>query len=474
MSNLGDCLIFCLAGINGSSQISLNLIFSYLKKSLEPARYIFKDAGLFWQNILKAYSTVLFDNPIPSNTKSKIREEKIKEKTETSQDVEKFFVNVKNKTLPVLGARRNRTSITTLLLCFEEYLSYKYNVYGNKLHLVDDTPSDISETNNNDQKGENNKSLPPIRRRKPQKIQERLTNDQAIERLNKITSPEEVTAVYSIKELLGEGGSGKVYRAIKKNTNEIHAVKQMLLAEQTKLEQLVLEIEIMKSLNHPNLVNFIGSYMTNHDMLWVCIEILEGGDLTGIVTQAILNEKQISYITECSLKGLEYLHMNNIMHRDIKSDNILLGKNNEVKVTDFGFCAKTGGESSKRSTVVGTPYWMAPEVIRNEKYTNTIDSWSIGITVIEMVDGEPPHMDLDPIMALRVIASCENKPTCSDVTSISKELQQFIDRCCETDGSLRSTCKDLLKDDFIRLTKHESEYDLREAVKLAVQQNDDY
>ncbi|KAJ7619417.1 STE/STE20/PAKA protein kinase [Roridomyces roridus] len=276
-----------------------------------------------------------------------------------------------------------------------------------------------------------------------------MTEVQIMEKLRQVVCDDDPKLIYSKIKKVGQGASGHVYVAKTLATGKKVAIKEMDLSHQPRKELIVNEILVMKESQHPNIVNFLESYLVKSNELWVVMEYMEGGALTDIIENNTLEEDQISSICFETCKGLGHLHSQSIIHRDIKSDNVLLDGLGRVKITDFGFCAKLTDQKSKRATMVGTPYWMAPEVVKQKEYGAKVDIWSLGIMAIEMIENEPPYLDEEPLKALYLIAT-NGTPTLKKPEALSRELKGFLAVCLCVDVSSRATANELLDHEFLK------------------------
>lgn len=276
-----------------------------------------------------------------------------------------------------------------------------------------------------------------------------MTEVQIMEKLRQVVCDDDPKTLYSKIKKVGQGASGHVYVAKTLATGKKVAIKEMDLAHQPRKELIVNEILVMKESQHPNIVNFLESYLVKNNELWVVMEYMEGGALTDIIENNTMEEDQISSICFETCKGLGHLHSQSIIHRDIKSDNVLLDALGRVKITDFGFCAKLTDQKSKRATMVGTPYWMAPEVVKQKEYGAKVDIWSLGIMAIEMIENEPPYLDEEPLKALYLIAT-NGTPTLKKPEALSRELKGFLAVCLCVDVSSRATANELLDHEFLK------------------------
>lgn len=282
----------------------------------------------------------------------------------------------------------------------------------------------------------------------------RLSHEQFRHALQMVVNMGDPRVRYTNFAKIGEGSTGMVYAATdleydKGNGSQLVAIKKMNLHKQQRRELLFNEVVIMRDYKHKNIVDMYGSYLVD-DELWVVMEYLAGGALTDIVTKTRMDENQIATVCKSVLKALAFLHANGVIHRDIKSDSILLSSDGKVKLTDFGFVAQVSADLQKRKSLVGTPYWMAPEVISRLPYGTEVDIWSLGIMIIEMIDGEPPYFDQPPLQAMRFIRDMPPPKFKDTMHRVSPRLQGFLDRMLVRDPTQRATAAELLEHPFIR------------------------
>jgi p21-activated kinase 1 len=254
-------------------------------------------------------------------------------------------------------------------------------------------------------------------------------------------------SVFRNLKKVGEGSSGTVYQG---ETQEGHkvAIKSMATGKKTDFPAIENEIAMMRLSKHDKVVEYIDAYMWEKS-LWIVMSYMGGGSLTDLVTEVRFTEPQIAFVCHEMLEALAFLHESSRIHRDIKSDNVLLGDDGSVKLADFGYCVQLTEEVGKRNSVVGTPYWMAPELIRGQDYDDKVDVWSLGIMCIEMAEGEPPLLDEPPLRALYLITT-RGSPALKEPHMWSSLFKDFMAKSCDMKPGDRWSARQLLSHDFIK------------------------
>ncbi|KAI0272405.1 kinase-like domain-containing protein [Gloeopeniophorella convolvens] len=289
-------------------------------------------------------------------------------------------------------------------------------------------------------------------RRREKKKEDKANEADIVKRLQQICTDADPTRLYRNLVKIGQGASGGVFTAYQVGTNLSVAIKQMDLDKQPKKDLIINEILVMRASRHANIVNYIDSFLHKNE-LWVVMEYMEGGSLTDVVTANLMTEGQIAAVSRETAQGLQHLHKHGVIHRDIKSDNVLLSLNGDIKLTDFGFCAQISDPAhAKRTTMVGTPYWMAPEVVTRKEYGPKVDIWSLGIMAIEMIEGEPPYLNQNPLKALYLIAT-NGTPTIANPENLSPTFRDYLAKTLEVDAEKRPDATLLLQHPFFALAE---------------------
>ncbi|KAI8077284.1 kinase-like domain-containing protein [Gilbertella persicaria] len=250
--------------------------------------------------------------------------------------------------------------------------------------------------------------------------------------------------------LIAEGESGPMYAAKHVATTRMVAIKKILATAQDKLAKIRNELTTMKMSRHPNIVEFIACYK-HQEEIWIVMEYMDISlaDIISLEDGPRMREEQMARVARDVLRALCRLHRLNRIHRDIRSDNVLLNMRGEVKLADFGHCAQLTPSQPERNSIVGTPYWMAPEVIKGQNYNAKVDIWSLGVVLIEMAEGDPPYVEYPPLRALFLIAS-HGLPSLQAPDQWSDNFKDFLRLCTTENEKDRPSADVLLKHAFLR------------------------
>lgn len=279
------------------------------------------------------------------------------------------------------------------------------------------------------------------------------------------------TSNFEIFDELGRGAEGIVYKALMKSTNQAVAIKIVKLEKNKKInnvskliDQVNKELEILSLFDHPNIIGYYGT-LFNKKEVWLISELCEMGSLSNIINEYFINglENEIltSVIIKYILEGLKYIHNSGYIHRDIKGKNILLKRNGEIKICDFGISnIRAIGARGKRYTFAGTLCWMAPEFFSDNSHNEKVDIWSLGITAMELGFGRAPYYEYSVTKIMNLLKNAKI-PSCKDYEEIenctikfSQNYYNFLKKCFEKDPLKRASALELLNHEFILQAKN--------------------
>ncbi|KAI9239172.1 MAG: Pkinase-domain-containing protein [Podila humilis] len=271
--------------------------------------------------------------------------------------------------------------------------------------------------------------------------------------------------LFTRQELVGRGAYGSVYKGVENATQQVVAIKVLNLDTEEEdvsdIQREIATLSQLKNCDSQNITRYHGSFL-NGTKLWIVMDYAAGGSIRSLLRMGKIEEKCIAVIAREVLQALDYLHKHRIIHRDIKAANILLTDEGRVQLCDFGVAGQVTMNSLKRNSFVGTPYWMAPEVIKEgQTYDYKADIWSFGITIYEIATGNPPFADQEPMRAVTLIPKSRPAQLEGDWSPAMKE---FVALCLHEEPNERPSAEDLLKTKWIKSTNKNSVVLLKDLV----------
>ena len=259
---------------------------------------------------------------------------------------------------------------------------------------------------------------------------------------------------YQHFKAIGKGGFSSVWTAEDRLTGDL-VVCKVIKIKKLNLKYILQELLLHKTCVHPNIVPFYDAYfVAEKKEIWVLLEYMDGGNLTGKLNPVEgMPEKSIARCCFAMIKALHYIHSLNRIHRDVKSDNVLYDKLGHIKLADFGFCTALTTANARVKSIVGTSYWMAPEIISRQTYDKPVDIWALGIVAIEMAEGYPPCWGLEWSELEKIMRMREGGPTLKDQSKWSPQFFKFVQQCLVVDPEKRATAFSLLESPFFKLHK---------------------
>jgi len=274
-----------------------------------------------------------------------------------------------------------------------------------------------------------------------------VENDDLKSILLSVLNYEDPQEIYHNFVLVGKGSGGEVFLATNKHTNEKMAIKKITI---TKLNQKILanELKALSEMQHDNIMSMKECYLVVKQ-LWMVMEYFGNGNLVELIQSTQMKEAEIAYVCIGVLEGLNYMHSIGKLHRDIKSENIMFSSLGKVVLVDMGTAAHLTAQNPQRTTVIGTPYWMAPELVLGNLYDIKVDIWSLGIVIREMIEGEPPFSDQPPLRTLYLLTT-QDPPPIKEPSKWSSDCIDFVSRCLQRVPNDRYTSDQLLQHPFLK------------------------